>query len=153
MSDCSYCRKLAALDDVPADEIVAEFTHSIAFLGPWQCYQGHCIVVSRTHAVELSQLSPAERLGYFQEMCIVACAIELCFQPHKLNYELLGNQVPHLHWHLFPRYRHDPNLLQAVWVDLDRAERDAALKERLQKGPLERQAVASTLRRKVSELL
>ena len=34
-------------------------------------------------------------------------------RPHKLNYELLGNQVPHLHWHLFPRSPDDPDRLSA----------------------------------------
>jgi diadenosine tetraphosphate (Ap4A) HIT family hydrolase len=61
-----------------------------------------------------------------------------------LNYELLGNQVPHLHWHLFPRYRDDPEALKPVWLALDRAERDPAERRRLETGPVERQ---ETMRR------
>ena len=39
----------------------------------------------------------------------------LAFRPRKLNYELLGNSVPHLHWHLIPRYSDDPMRTVPVW--------------------------------------
>ncbi len=85
-------------------------------------------------------------------MCLLARAIEDCFRPHKLNYELLGNQVPHLHWHLFPRYSHDPEALKPVWLALDRADRDEAERRRLQAGPQDRPATAARLRRRLQEL-
>src|ERR1700694_4734407 len=47
---------------------------------------------------------------------------ENTYHPHKLNYELLGNQVPHLHWHLFPRSKQDADHLKPVWLALDAAE-------------------------------
>ena len=108
--ECLFCRKLANLDDLPAEELVCQFPFSVALLGPWQYYHGYCLLVARRHATELSQLSDEERQGYLEEMCRLARAIEECCQPHKLNYELLGNQVGHLHWHLFPRYRSDPDV-------------------------------------------
>jgi diadenosine tetraphosphate (Ap4A) HIT family hydrolase len=49
-----------------------------------------------------------------------------------MNCESLGNQVPHVHWHLFPRSANDPDTLKPVWVALDRAERDEDEKRRLQ---------------------
>lgn len=33
----------------------------------------------------------------------------------KINYELLGNQLPHIHWHLIPRLSQDPAPLEPVW--------------------------------------
>jgi|SRR5215204_5626808 len=39
------------------------------------------------------------------------------FQPRKLNYELLGNGAPHLHWHLFPRHANDSRPWGPVWED------------------------------------
>ena len=134
------------LNELPADEVVWEFPNSVALLGPWQYYHGYCILVARRHAIELFQLSDNERRAYFDEMCSLARGIVACFGPHKLNYELLGNQVPHLHWHLFPRYRHDPDALQPVWLALNRAERDEREQRRLQVGPRDRAATADTLR-------
>jgi diadenosine tetraphosphate (Ap4A) HIT family hydrolase len=148
---CPFCAKLASLDSLPAEEVVWQFRHSIAFLGSWQYYHGYCILVSRKHATELNQLSNEERRGYLDEMCLLAAAIESCFKPDKLNYELLGNQVPHLHWHLFPRTREDPDALRPVWLALDRAQRDDAERRRLQNGPLERVATTAALRAELTK--
>src|ERR687888_2776763 len=131
-SPCPFCAKLARLADLPADELVWQFPHSVVLLGPWQFYHGYCILVARTHATELTNLPDAERHAYFDELCHLARAVETAFRPRKLNYELLGNQVPHLHWHLFPRYMDDPDALQPVWIALNRAETDPAERQRLQ---------------------
>jgi diadenosine tetraphosphate (Ap4A) HIT family hydrolase len=151
--DCPFCHKLATLRELPDDEVVWQLAHSVALLGPWQSFHGYCILVARTHATELSQLSPSERRGYLEEMCLLAAAIETTFRPHKLNYELLGNQVPHLHWHLFPRYADDPDVLQPVWLALDRAQRDEDLRQRLQIGPADRAQTVAALRARLRQLL
>jgi diadenosine tetraphosphate (Ap4A) HIT family hydrolase len=52
-------------------------------------------------------------------MSLVAEAVFRAFTPRKLNYELLGNAVPHLHWHLFPRHSDDPHPRGPVWEDLE----------------------------------
>jgi diadenosine tetraphosphate (Ap4A) HIT family hydrolase len=149
--DCPFCRKLAQLAELPEHEVVWQFPHSVAFLGPWQFYAGYCVLVSRSHATELSQLPDAERLGYLNEMCRLARAIESCFSPHKLNYELLGNQVPHLHWHIFPRSAADPDRLRPVWFALERTEHDPSERERLQTGPIPREQIAQRLRESLKE--
>ena len=117
-SECPLCRKVAAAGGLPEHEVVWPFPHSVAFLGPWQFYHGYCLLVSRSHATELSRLGDAERGAYLDEMCLLARAIEGACRPHKLNYELLGNQVPHLHWHLFPRSldEPEPDRLRPVWL-------------------------------------
>jgi hypothetical protein len=43
-----------------------------------------------------------------REVLRVARAIEAAFSPIKLNYDVLGNSVPHLHTHIVPRYAEDP---------------------------------------------
>jgi len=151
-ADCPFCRKLAALDSVAETDLVWSFPHSVALLGTHQFYRGYCVLIARRHATELSGLPDEVRRAYLDEMCLLARAIEDCYRPHKLNYELLGNQVPHLHWHLFPRYKDDPDLLRPVWLALDRAERDADLKDRLEKGTEERGAIAAALRHQLKGL-
>ena len=108
-ADCPFCRQLDARGALVDGDVVWQFPHSVALLGSWQYYHGYCLLVSRRHATELSRLPDAERRAFLDEMCLLARAIEEAFAPLKLNYELLGNQVPHLHWHLFPRYRQDPD--------------------------------------------
>ena len=100
----------------------------------------------RSHATELSGLPDEERRASFEEMCLLARAIEVSFRPLKLNYELLGNQVPHLHWHLFPRSAADPERLQPVWLALERAKSDPAEKARLETGTVPIGEVRSRLR-------
>jgi diadenosine tetraphosphate (Ap4A) HIT family hydrolase len=39
------------------------------------------------------------------------------FQPDKINYELLGNMVPHIHWHLVPRFTTDPLWPRPIWSE------------------------------------
>jgi len=131
---CPFCDKLTRLGDLPAGEVVWRFPHSVALLGQWQFYEGYCVLVSRRHATELSRLDDGERRGFLDEMCLLARAVELAYRPHKLNYELLGNQVPHLHWHVFPRSLDDPGRLDPVWLALDAAGRDESLCRKMQGG-------------------
>lgn len=152
-SDCPFCAKLARLPELADDEVVWQFPHSVVLLGPWQFYHGYCIVVARRHARELCDLDDAERRGYFDEMCLTAHAILNACKPHKINYELLGNQVPHLHWHLFPRCAADADVLRPVWFALDRAEHDPSAKQRLQQGPTSRLETVMALREAITALM
>ena len=53
-------------------------------------------------------------------MSVVAEAVNLAFKPLKLNYELLGNDCRHIHWHIVPRYGTDPEPSHAIWtIDRD----------------------------------
>jgi diadenosine tetraphosphate (Ap4A) HIT family hydrolase len=151
-TDCVFCRRLAGLDALPAGEVVWDFPRSVAFLGTWQYYHGYCVLISRTHATELSQLPDEGRRAYLDEMCLLSRAIEAYARPHKLNYEMLGNQVPHLHWHVFPRRADDPDSLKPVWLALDRAERDPELRRRYETGPRNRETTAAELRRLLQSL-
>jgi diadenosine tetraphosphate (Ap4A) HIT family hydrolase len=151
--NCYFCNKLASLDSLPTHEVIWRFPHSVALLGLWQYYQGYCILVARTHATELSQLLENDRIAYFKEMCQLAEAIEKTFHPCKLNYELLGNQVPHLHWHLFPRYDHDPDVLKPVWLALDRAERIETERVRLETGTASKLDISNQLQKMIASLI
>jgi diadenosine tetraphosphate (Ap4A) HIT family hydrolase len=146
VADCVFCRRLAVLEALPAGEVVWRFPHSVAFLGAWQFYHGYCTLVSRTHATELHHLPDSERRAYLDEMCLLAGAVEAYARPHKLNYELLGNLVPHLHWHIFPRSAQDPDALKPVWLALDRAEHDSELRRRYETGPRPRESIAAGIR-------
>jgi diadenosine tetraphosphate (Ap4A) HIT family hydrolase len=121
---CFFCRVVAALqtsdvyepsDGGPPLRKIAERPASLVLLGADQAHRGYAFVVARTHATELFHLPPDEARRYLADMVDVARAIDAAFRPRKLNYELLGNTVPHLHWHLIPRYADDPNPTRPVW--------------------------------------
>jgi diadenosine tetraphosphate (Ap4A) HIT family hydrolase len=140
------------LHEPTSDDVVWQFPGSVAFLGPWQYYTGYCVLVSRTHATELHQLELPARTAFLGEMVTLSQAIADAFTPRKMNCESLGNQVPHLHWHLFPRSADDPDTLTPVWLALDRAERDEAEKRRLQTGSLSRPETIARLQRALAHL-
>lgn len=60
------------------------------------------------HVVEPTELSDAEAAAHGGEVLRVARAIQAVLEPVKLNCDVLGNSVPHLHTHLVPRYADDP---------------------------------------------
>lgn len=60
------------------------------------------------HVAEPTELTDDEAASYGREVLIVGRAIERAFAPVKMNYNLLGNSVPHLHTHVVPRYADDP---------------------------------------------
>jgi diadenosine tetraphosphate (Ap4A) HIT family hydrolase len=142
---CPLCDKLTHLPELPADDVVWQFPYSVALLGPWQYHTGYCILVSRSHATELHQLPANRRSAFLEEMVALSRAIEITFKPRKMNCELLGNQVPHLHWHLFPRRHDDPETRKAVWLAFDRAERDEGEKQRLQAASIARSEIGARL--------
>jgi len=37
-------------------------------------------------------------------------------QPDKINLASLGNQVPHLHWHVIPRFADDAHFPDPIWA-------------------------------------
>jgi diadenosine tetraphosphate (Ap4A) HIT family hydrolase len=80
-----------------------------AYLVRADIQRGLTIAVFRgRHVVEPTELSDAEAAAYGREVLRVARALEAAFAPIKLNYDVLGNSVPHLHTHIVPRYADDP---------------------------------------------
>jgi diadenosine tetraphosphate (Ap4A) HIT family hydrolase len=83
--------------------------HCDAYLVRADIQRGLTIAVFRgRHVVEPTELDDDEAAGYGREVLRVAHAIQTAFAPVKLNYDVLGNSVPHLHTHIVPRYRDDP---------------------------------------------
>ena len=111
---CEICQRIAQFTpDNPY--LIAELDTGYAVLGENQHYRGYTIFLARQCAPELHHLAPDIRTRFLSEMADVAEAVFRAFEPRKLNYELLGNSVAHLHWHIFPRYSGDPNPRWPVW--------------------------------------
>jgi diadenosine tetraphosphate (Ap4A) HIT family hydrolase len=94
---------------------ITELEASRVFLHEDQFFPGYVLLVLRRHAAELYELSAAERRTLIEEVSRVAEALARVFRPVKMNYELLGNQVPHIHWHVIPRLATDPEPRAPIW--------------------------------------
>ena len=70
--------------------------------------RGYCCIVLKRHAVELHELSPQEAAAFVRDVQRVGRALLALTGAVKLNYEIHGNTIPHLHMHVYPRYRGDP---------------------------------------------
>lgn len=97
------------------DHFVADLGLSKAYLHEDQFFPGWTVVVFQRHATELFHLAPPERIQLIEEVTLVANVLSEVYQAKKINYELLGNQLPHMHWHIIPRLAGDPAPLEPVW--------------------------------------
>lgn len=98
-----------------ADHFITDLGLSKVYLHDDQFFPGWTIVVFQRHAVELFQLAPTERFQLIEEVNRVAKTLADVYHAKKMNYELLGNQLPHIHWHIIPRLAGDPAPLEPVW--------------------------------------
>ncbi|HIB13018.1 MAG TPA: HIT family protein [Dehalococcoidia bacterium] len=95
---------------------IADLDVSTAILNrDWQFYRGSTLLVFQSHVTELHHLTPNLQHRFMADACRMAEALVKTFQPLKINHALLGNAVPHLHWHLIPRYQSDPFPTYAIW--------------------------------------
>jgi diadenosine tetraphosphate (Ap4A) HIT family hydrolase len=82
---------------------------SDAYLVRADIQRGLSMVVWRgRHVAEPTELDADEAAAYWLEVLRVGRALEEHLQPVKLNYDVLGNSLPHLHTHIVPRYADDP---------------------------------------------
>ena len=99
----------------PRDHLIGQVGMTTAYLFEDQYFAGWTVLILNDHATELFELSLNKRHALIDEVSQVAHMLSSVFSPQKINYELLGNQVPHIHWHLIPRLPNDPSPLQPVW--------------------------------------
>jgi diadenosine tetraphosphate (Ap4A) HIT family hydrolase len=84
--------------------------YSDAYLQRADVQRGYTLVIWRgRHVTEPTELDDTEAAGYWAEVLAVARALITVYRPLKMNYETLGNSLPHLHTHLVPRFTEDPN--------------------------------------------
>ena len=84
-------------------------------------YPGFCRVIWHDHVREMSDLSRPDRLLVNEAVFLVEEAVREVMQPLKVNVASLGNVVPHLHWHIIPRYADDAHFPAPVWAQAVRS--------------------------------
>lgn len=79
-------------------------------------YPGYTRVVWHDHVAEMTSLPSDARQHLMQVVYAVEDAQRAVLQPTKINLAAFGNMVPHLHWHIIPRWQGDRHFPDAVWA-------------------------------------
>jgi diadenosine tetraphosphate (Ap4A) HIT family hydrolase len=79
-------------------------------------YPGFCRVILNDHVKEMTDLPPRDRQRMMITVLKVEAAVREALNPDKINLASLGNMVPHLHWHVIPRFAGDRHFPDAVWA-------------------------------------
>lgn len=109
MSDCVFCRIVAG--EEPAF-VVAEDDHTMAFLDRGMATEGHTLVVPRTHASDIWDVSEQEAAAVMVMAKRIADLLDRRLAPDGMT--LLQSNRPagwqdvfHFHLHVVPRWSHD----------------------------------------------
>lgn len=108
-------------------------------------YPGFCRVIWQAHVKEVTDLPELDRMLLMDVLWQVEIVIREVMQPDKINLASFGNMVPHLHWHVIPRYADDAHFPHPVWGQVQRAAVAATLQIRRDR--------LEPLRRRLSERL
>ena len=111
--NCPICSRWE--DD--SDLRITEFEHTYIVLNRDQFFPGYTLLLTKTHVTELFHLERKVRTELMENVSLVAQALFAVFQPTKINYELLGNMAPHIHWHLVPRFANEPLWPRPIWSE------------------------------------
>lgn len=76
---------------------------------------GFCRVIWNQHVSEMTDLSYGERDHIMSLVFAVEKAIRQVMHPDKVNIASLGNMVPHIHWHVIPRFKDDAFYPGSAW--------------------------------------
>ncbi|NCX51603.1 MAG: HIT family protein, partial [Burkholderiaceae bacterium] len=93
MSDCILCKE-------DGGHIIWRGDDARVVLVDTPDLPGYCRVIWNRHIAEMSELSRIEREILMALVDVVEFAVRRVMRPQKINLASLGNQVPHLHWHV-----------------------------------------------------
>ena len=97
-------------------DLVAPLTVSSLYLTKNQTYRGQCqLIFDSRHAARIDELTPPEWSSLAADLFNAQQAVMRTVQPDHINIELLGTVVPHLHWHIIPRFAGDPRWGMPIW--------------------------------------
>ena len=109
MTDCIFCKIVAG--EIPSIKIY-EDADTLAFMDIGPVVKGHALVIPRQHVENITQASPAllarliegaRRVAQAQLNGLKADGVNI----FQANGAVAGQVVPHLHFHVVPRFKSD----------------------------------------------
>ncbi|MBC8081077.1 MAG: HIT family protein [Gorillibacterium sp.] len=101
--ECVFCSRDERLEHLMIE--ICELGVSTLYLNKEQSYLGRCVLVLNEHQRELFHLPEETRAKLMEDIVRVASAIEKSFLPDKINYGMYGDTMPHIHFHVVPKYK------------------------------------------------
>jgi diadenosine tetraphosphate (Ap4A) HIT family hydrolase len=78
-------------------------------------HPAYCRVILNAHRKEMTDLSETERARLMNIVFVVERVLRDLLKPEKINLASFGNMVPHVHWHIIPRFAGDPHYPNPVF--------------------------------------
>ena len=128
MLGCELC-------EFPGGEVLHQGAQFRVVLVDDENYPGFCRVIWRDHVKEVTDLGELDRMLLMDVLWQVEHVVREVMQPEKINLASFGNMVPHLHWHVIPRYSDDAHFPAPVWAEAKRQSSPAALQIRHERLP------------------
>ena len=109
MDDCIFCK--IGNGKIPSHKVLETKT-SFGFLDIHPHAKGHTVVIPKTHAVRIFDMSEKQVQEFMLDVTKTMKRIQDVLDPDGFNvgwnHNTAGGQVvPHLHVHIFPRYTND----------------------------------------------
>lgn len=154
LSDCLLLRRTSIISDPycalcqePGGEILWEDgSCRVVRVGGTEGkdYPGYCRIIWRDHVREMTDLGIPERHRLMTLVFATELALRRLYAPDKINLASLGNLVPHLHWHVIPRFLDDPHFPSPIWSG-ERAHRNRPAPRPVVDNPVLHQAISRAL--------
>jgi diadenosine tetraphosphate (Ap4A) HIT family hydrolase len=88
-------------------------------------------VIAAKHQREMTSLSEPDRSSVMRAVFAVEAVMLRELAPHKINLASFGNMVPHLHWHVIPRFADDRHFPNPVWGAVTASDQGEACAARM----------------------
>ncbi len=138
MNDCALCREDGG-DVLFRDDLLR-----VVLVDSTE-YPGFVRVVVNAHAREMTDLAPAARQQLLDAVFAIETALREVLAPEKINLASLGNQVPHVHWHVIARFADDTHFPEPIWGARQREPDPARLAQQRARLPALRAAIVRQL--------
>jgi histidine triad (HIT) family protein len=107
--DCIFCK--IAEGTIPSYKVY-EDEFVLAFLDIFPCSDGHTVVIPKKHFAEIAEVGESEWVNLMNGLKKAVEKVDSVLKPAGMNVGInnrkaAGQAVPHLHWHIIPRYEKD----------------------------------------------
>lgn len=107
--DCLFCKIVVGA--IP-NYTVYQDDNVLAFLDIHPCAKGHTVVIPKKHYESLQDISESQMQKIQAGLHLAVRRIDMALQPDGMNIGInersaAGQAVPHVHWHIIPRWEGD----------------------------------------------